>query len=60
MYFIVGLPKTQNNFNSIMVVVDRLTEIAHFILTVIIIIAYEVAEIFMRKNLNNIKFHVKL
>ena len=49
MDFIVGLPKTQNNFDSIMVVVDRLTKIAHFIPTVTTVTAYEVAELFMRE-----------
>jgi hypothetical protein len=48
MDFIVGLPKTQNNFDSIMVVVDRLTKIAHFIPTVTIVTAYGVAEFFMK------------
>ena len=49
MDFIVGLLKTQNNFDSIMVVVDRLTKIAHFIPTVTIITTYGVAELFMRE-----------
>jgi hypothetical protein len=31
MYFIVGLPRTQSGYNSIWVIVDRLTNIAHFI-----------------------------
>ena len=49
MDFIVGLPKSQNNFDSIMVVVDRLTKIAHFIPTVTTVTAYGVAELFMRE-----------
>lgn len=49
MDFIVGLPKTRSNFDSIMVVVDRLTKIAHFIPTVTTVTAYGVAELFMRE-----------
>ena len=49
MDFIVRLPKTQNNFDSIMVVVDRLIKIAHFIPTVNTVTAYGVAKLFMRE-----------
>jgi hypothetical protein len=31
MDFIVGLPKTQNGYDSIWVIVDHLSEVAHFI-----------------------------
>jgi hypothetical protein len=31
MDFIMGLPRTQSGYNSIWVIVDRLTEVAHFI-----------------------------
>jgi transposase InsO family protein len=31
MYFIVGLSRTQSGFDSIWVIVDRLTKVAHFI-----------------------------
>ena len=49
MDFIVGLPKTRSNFDSIMMVVDRLTKIAHFIPTATTVTAYGVAELFMRE-----------
>ena len=32
MDFVVGLPKTMGKYNSIWVIVDRLTKSAHFIL----------------------------
>jgi hypothetical protein len=54
MDFIVGLPKTQVRFDSIFVVVDQLTKIAHFIPTILIVTASRVAELFMR---NVFKFH---
>jgi hypothetical protein len=31
MNFIVGLPRTQSSYDSILVIVDRLTNVAHFI-----------------------------
>jgi hypothetical protein len=52
--FIVGLPKTQAGFDSILVVDDWLTKIAHFIPTVSNVTASGVAELFMR---NVFKFH---
>jgi hypothetical protein len=54
MDFIVGLPKTQAGFDNILVVVDRLTKIVHFIPTVSTVTASGVAELFMR---NVFKFH---
>ena len=49
MDFIVGLPKTRSNFDSIMVVVVRVTKIAHFIPTVTTVTAYRIVELFMRE-----------
>ena len=49
MNFIVRLPKIQNNFDSIIVVVNRLKKNTHFIPTVSTVIAYGVAELFMRE-----------
>lgn len=31
MYFVVGLPRTQKGYNSIWVIVDRLTKSSHFL-----------------------------
>jgi hypothetical protein len=31
MDFVVGLPKTQKGYNSIWVIVDQLTKVAHFL-----------------------------
>ena len=53
MNFIVSLPKMESKFDSIMVVVDMLTKIAHFIPTVTTITAYGVVEFFMRKMLKH-------
>lgn len=49
MDFIVGLPKTQSNLYSIIVVVDKLTKIAHFTSTITTTIAYGVIELFIRE-----------
>jgi hypothetical protein len=54
MDFIVGLPKTQAGFDSILVVVDRLTKIAHFIPMVSTISTSRIVELFMK---NVFKFH---
>jgi hypothetical protein len=31
MNFVIGLPRTQSGYNSIWIIVDRLTKVAHFI-----------------------------
>ena len=49
MDFIVGLCTIQSNFDSIMMVVDRLTKIVRFIFTYITITTYRVAQLFMRE-----------
>jgi len=46
MDFIVDLPKTQKGFDSIFVVVDRLTKVARFIPTITTVTASGVAELF--------------
>ena len=51
MAFIVKLLKTQSKFDSIMVVVDRLTKIAHFKPTITIDTAYGVVKLFLRKKI---------
>jgi hypothetical protein len=53
MDFIVDLPKTKNNNNAILVVVDRLTKLAHFIPTKTDITAKQTAELIF----NNIVSH---
>ena len=50
MDFIVGLPKIQSNFGSLIVVVNRLTKIAYFISTITIVTAYRNVELFIREN----------
>jgi hypothetical protein len=49
MDFIVRLPKTQTGFDSILVVVDRLTKRALFIPTVTTVTASGVADLFMKQ-----------
>lgn len=55
MAFIVKLLKTQSKFDSIMVVVDRLTKIAHFKPTITIDTAYGVVKLFLRKKFKHHK-----
>ena len=47
MDFIVGLPKTSKGYDSIWVIVDRLTKSAHFLLVKIIFTAKQYAQLYM-------------
>ncbi|WVZ70759.1 hypothetical protein U9M48_019401 [Paspalum notatum var. saurae] len=49
MDFIVGLPRTQSGFDSIWVVVDRLTKVAHFIPVKTTYSGAKLAELYMSK-----------
>lgn len=49
MDFIVGLPMSHHHHDSIMVVIDRLTKVAHFLLVRSSYIAELVAHIFMEQ-----------
>jgi hypothetical protein len=47
MDFIVGLPRTQARYNSIWVIVDRLTKVAHFIPVKMTYSGAKLAELYM-------------
>ncbi|WVZ53383.1 hypothetical protein U9M48_004334 [Paspalum notatum var. saurae] len=49
MDFIVGLPRTQSGFDSIWVVIDRLTKVAHFILVKTTYSEAKLAELYMSR-----------
>ena len=49
MDFITGLPRTQSSFDSIWVVVDRLTKVAHFISVKTTYSGDKLAEIYMAR-----------
>ncbi|WVZ52290.1 LOW QUALITY PROTEIN: hypothetical protein U9M48_003366, partial [Paspalum notatum var. saurae] len=49
MDFIVGLPRTQKGYNSIWVVVDRLTKVAHFIPVNATYLAAKLAELYISR-----------
>ena len=51
MDFITGLPTTENGKDAIMVVVDRLSKMAHFIPTTTKVTAQEVADLFVKEIL---------
>lgn len=54
MDFIMGFPKTQASYDSILVVVDQSTKLTHFISTLTIVTTSNVAELFMK---NVFKIH---
>jgi hypothetical protein len=49
MDFIVGFPKTQNGYDSIWVIVDRLSKVAHFILVKTTYKGSKLAELYIAK-----------
>jgi transposase InsO family protein len=49
MYFIVGLPRTQSGYDSIWVIVDRLTKVAHFIPVKTTYSGPQLAELYMSR-----------
>ena len=49
MDFIVGLPMSQKGYDSILVVIDRLTKMARYIPTTTTVIALGVAELFFKQ-----------
>jgi len=48
MDFIVGLPRTQSGYDSIWVIVDRLTKVAHFVLVKTTYTGAKLAELYMQ------------
>jgi hypothetical protein len=49
MDFIVGLPRTQAGYDSIWVIVDRLTKVAHFIPVKTTYLGAKLAELYMSR-----------
>jgi hypothetical protein len=49
MDFIVGLPRTQSGYDSIWVIVDRLTKVAHFIPIKTTYSRQQLAELYMSR-----------
>jgi hypothetical protein len=49
MDFILGLPRTQSGYNSIWVIVDRLTKVAHFIPVKTTYSGPQLAELYMSR-----------
>ena len=51
MDFITGLPRTRSRYDSIWVVVDRLTKVAHFIAVKTTYTSAKLAKIYMTRNI---------
>jgi hypothetical protein len=49
MDFIVGLPRTQSGYDSIWVIMDRLTKVAHFIPVKTTYSGLQLAELYMSR-----------
>ena len=49
MDFITALPKVTGNFDSIFVVVDQLTKVAHLIPTITTALASDIAQLFVKE-----------
>ena len=52
MDFIVGLPKTSKGFDSFLVIVDRLTKVAHFLPVKAFYVAKTCAELYINRILS--------
>jgi hypothetical protein len=50
MDFIVGLPRTQKGYDSIWVIVDRLTKVAHFLPVKTTYTSAKLAELYMKMS----------
>ena len=56
MDFIIALPKVARNFDSIFVVVDWLTKVAHLIPTQTIASASDIAQLFVKELLDFMEY----
>ena len=57
MDFVVGLPKTSGMFDSIWVIVDRLTKSAHFIPVKVTYNAEKLARLYISEIVRLLEFH---